>query len=381
MEDIVKIIQYFSEVSSKVKLSNKLNLTDNNIYLEDKIQLVLNDLYGWNLRNANKDLNNFLAIDLIDEVNQIVVQVTSDVKTSKIKNTIEKVKQTNYLFYKLYMFYLCDEVPLATKRAIQKYHIRCLCFANLVEEFRKQPLQAKKFLKEHTRKTIRNQFEELLKDKEKWECDGSLYYSTFDPSFRIKIKESSQMKKYAWLHEIKAISKYYSHCSMKYNLIKLFHNEVELFCATSVTFYEEGLSIMIPDNLFLDHDRRLYFDGYFVEREEECSFGSLLTYFFNSKKLSYTDFVEKYRVLTYDKPSYEWVPLIFFQNYEEVNQFKQFLKECIEDFDYEAFKRDRLRFYSLDEKIQDEQEHRICCFHFWIYDLYWNSFKKIGRAY
>ena len=87
MHDIVKIIQYFSELSSKVKLSNQLNLMDINILCENQVMMALNMLFDWKLYNANSKSQNAEALDLIDDENYIAIQVTSNTRTSKIKET------------------------------------------------------------------------------------------------------------------------------------------------------------------------------------------------------------------------------------------------------------------------------------------------------
>lgn len=93
MEDIIKIIQWFSELSSKIKLSNKLNLTDINICCENDFSQILNNIYNWKLYNINKQCKNAEAIDLIDNENRIAIQITSNTSTKKIKNTIDKFKK------------------------------------------------------------------------------------------------------------------------------------------------------------------------------------------------------------------------------------------------------------------------------------------------
>lgn len=379
MEDIVKIIQYFAELSSKVKLSNQLNLIDVNIQCENKILLILNCLYGWELRNINTVSSNAPAIDLVDEVRRVAIQVTSDTSSSKVKKTIQKLHQTHFSDYDLYMFYLCDEIPQATKKAIQRHNIQCLCFSDVVKMFNSNPIKARQFLIQYVQQTTREKFAELLMDRDKWsfDCNLNLYYSDIDPSFRIKLEKcDGENKQYAWIEEIKAISKYYEAHSMYYNFVRLLHNDIELFFTISATFYGEGLTITLPHCLFFDYMRDLYFDGYCVYSDDnnvEYNLNSLLVYFFNHKQLAYEKFVKSYRILTYEKASYEWVPLIFFANRQEFKKFEEFVQGCVDNFNYDDL---RSSMYSLDSQIKDKRAHRNCCFHFWIYDLYWNNFSE-----
>lgn len=375
MHDIVKIIQYFSELSSKVKLSNQLNLMDINILCENQVMRALNMLFDWKLYNANSKLQNAEALDLIDDENCIAIQVTSNTRTSKIKETFTKAQETSFANYQLYMFYLCDTIPPQTKKATEKYNIKALCFNDLVQGFYGNSHKTKEFIRQCVEPTVHEKFREYLHYPNKWSYDDNFggYYYDFDPNFKIKIGEHNEPnEKYAWLCEIKAISKYYSSASMQYHSIALFCNDSILFETISAGFYQEGLTIMMPDNLFFDYESDLYFDGYFIE-DEKRDFEALLTYFFNNKNktMTYQDFVNTPKVLTYSKPSSEFIPLIFFKNNDDFKKFKSFINECINHFDYEALKN---KYHELDNKVCNERDHRNCCFHFWIYDLYYSKF-------
>ena len=102
-----KLIELYSEV----KVDNEQGLFDINKMVEDVYMHILNDVYGWELQNANLLKENFPAIDLLDEDNSIVIQVTSTTDTTKLKGTIEKFKKLGdkYQFYDLKMFYIKDK--------------------------------------------------------------------------------------------------------------------------------------------------------------------------------------------------------------------------------------------------------------------------------
>lgn len=374
MKDIVEIIQWFSELSSKIKLSNKLNLIDINIYCENDLLQILNEIYGWELYNANAKHKNAKAIDLIDDKNRIAIQITSDKSVKKINETINKFKETKFSNYEFYMFYLTDDLPDNIKKNISKNNIKSFCFLDLIQELHFNPLKAKKIITKITKKTIIERFQEYLKYPEKWSFDDKLniYYNNIDPNFRLKFREcNEENENYSWLNEIKAISKRYENARIHYNDIQLFYNDIYLNINTfSAEFYQEGLIIAIPNNLYFHEKKDLYFDGYICGDMD-----SLLTYFFNfeDKKILYEEFVKTKEVLKYKKPSYEYIPLIFFKDRNELENFKKFVDKRIDDFDYEKNKN---KYDSLDFKIKDERGHKNCCFNFWIYELYWNEFKK-----
>ncbi|HEC1809560.1 TPA: SMEK domain-containing protein, partial [Campylobacter lari] len=124
MEDIVKIIRWFSELSSRIKLHNKLNLTDINIYCENDLLQILNIIYDWELCNANERYVNAKAIDLIDDKNCIAIQITSDTSSKKVKDTINKFKETEFSNYEFYMFYLTDDLSSTIKKNISQSNIK-----------------------------------------------------------------------------------------------------------------------------------------------------------------------------------------------------------------------------------------------------------------
>lgn len=128
MEKITKIIQWFSELTSRIKLSNKLNLTDINIYCENDLIQILNNIYKWQLYNANKQNKNAKAIDLLDDNNRIAIQITSDTSTKKIKDSLTKFQETPFSNYDFYMFYLTDDLPKSTKKLYKITKLKVFAF-------------------------------------------------------------------------------------------------------------------------------------------------------------------------------------------------------------------------------------------------------------
>ncbi|MBF7047300.1 SMEK domain-containing protein [Campylobacter volucris] len=382
MEDIVKIIQWFSELSSRIKLNNKLNLTDINIYCENDLLQILNIIYGWELCNANERYANAKAIDLIDDKNCIAIQITSDTSTKKIKDTINKFRETEFSNYKFYMFYLTDDLSVNIKKNISQSNIKSLCFSDLIRELHFDSLKAQKFITKITEKTIIEKFKDYLKYPNQWSFDSNLnmYYNNINPSFRLKISEcSEENENYKWLCEIKAISKRYQSAKLYYDCIRLFYNDIDLNIQTFfMQFYQERLTIIAPHLLYFNDKRDLYFDGYIANDIKRLDIDSLLTYFFNhnADKISYGEFVETRRNLIFERSREIWIPLIFFKDYNELEDFKRFVDKKIESFDY---KESKDRYYGLDFNIKDKRAHRNCCFNYWIYDLYWNEFKTTIR--
>lgn len=101
MSEFLKQLEFikdqFAWIKSKVELDNKLGLYDINKLGEDIFMHMINDVYDLNLKNANDILHdNFPSIDLVDENNKRVVQVTSTTTLKKARETIKKLKDLKY---------------------------------------------------------------------------------------------------------------------------------------------------------------------------------------------------------------------------------------------------------------------------------------------
>ncbi|MCF5880201.1 SMEK domain-containing protein [Aeromonas veronii] len=84
------IIKSLSWLSAEVSASNKLNLTDINIYAENFYRDLLNLAFNYRLKNINILDSNATAIDLGDDINKIAIQVTSTSELAKTKHTVKK---------------------------------------------------------------------------------------------------------------------------------------------------------------------------------------------------------------------------------------------------------------------------------------------------
>lgn len=75
---------------SIIKLRGKLNILDYHLHSENFYRDFFNKLYNWNLKNLNSEIHNVEAIDLIDQLNHIIVQVSSTNTSTKINNSLSK---------------------------------------------------------------------------------------------------------------------------------------------------------------------------------------------------------------------------------------------------------------------------------------------------
>jgi hypothetical protein len=102
-------------IKEKVQLENSANLMNINLNLESKILEIFNLTEDLEIKNANLFKQNMAGVDGIDDINKIVVQVTSTFSNEKIEHTIDQViKQSLYRKYpRLIIIFLKDKKPLS----------------------------------------------------------------------------------------------------------------------------------------------------------------------------------------------------------------------------------------------------------------------------
>ncbi len=84
------IVNKLSSLACEINLKGKLNILDLHMHSEDFYLHFFNKLYGWKLENLNKKQHNVEAIDLIDNINKIVIQVSATCTKDKIQSALTK---------------------------------------------------------------------------------------------------------------------------------------------------------------------------------------------------------------------------------------------------------------------------------------------------
>ena len=79
-----------------IKTDNMNLRYDLNHAAEDFYANLLNLIYGYSLSNGNNKERNLTAVDLVDKVNRIAIQVTSDTSAEKVSETLRKYKEKSY---------------------------------------------------------------------------------------------------------------------------------------------------------------------------------------------------------------------------------------------------------------------------------------------
>ncbi|AQZ45548.1 ABC-three component system protein [Paenibacillus larvae] len=110
--------RYFDEISERleilafrIKTNGKLNVLDLNVHVETFYRDLLNNVYGCNLQSANILTANVAAIDLIDEENKLVIQISSTATKQKIESTLRKDKTLDFasLDYRIKFLFIADD--------------------------------------------------------------------------------------------------------------------------------------------------------------------------------------------------------------------------------------------------------------------------------
>ena len=83
----------------RIERRGKINILDYHLHSENFYRDFFNLLYGWELENLNENQQNVEAIDLIDNKNKIIIQVSATNTKSKIDSAIQKESLKNYEGY------------------------------------------------------------------------------------------------------------------------------------------------------------------------------------------------------------------------------------------------------------------------------------------
>ena len=115
---------YFNYIEEKLNINavriearGKLNILDLNQHSENFYNDFLNKLYGWNLANLNELKQNVEAIDLVDEENRLIVQVSATATKRKLDNSFSKQ------IYKDYVGFTFKFVSISKDFKIKDYKI------------------------------------------------------------------------------------------------------------------------------------------------------------------------------------------------------------------------------------------------------------------
>lgn len=116
------IEEKLNNLSYRIKNRSKINLLDLNIYSETFFAEFINLLLKYNLRNINAIKQNTAGIDLIDEKNKIIAQVSSTCSKQKIENSLAKDIFKNYPNYHFKFIAIAGEADTLRKSSFTNPH-------------------------------------------------------------------------------------------------------------------------------------------------------------------------------------------------------------------------------------------------------------------
>lgn len=93
---ISAIVHKLAVLDSEVKISGHLNLLNIHNHAENFYSVLLNKVFALSLSNANIKQSNVTAIDLVDNANKVIFQVSSRNDLSKIRSSLGKINTSIY---------------------------------------------------------------------------------------------------------------------------------------------------------------------------------------------------------------------------------------------------------------------------------------------
>jgi hypothetical protein len=101
-------------LATRIKVRGGLNILDLHIHSENFYLYLLNTLLGWELQNLNANNSNAQGIDLVDDLNRIVVQVSATASRQKILSSLSK-DLSAYRGYRFIFLAMIDDASALRK--------------------------------------------------------------------------------------------------------------------------------------------------------------------------------------------------------------------------------------------------------------------------
>jgi len=108
----------------EIESNGKQNLLDLNIHAESFYRDLFNKLLDYSLTGTNNLVSNATAIDLQDDINKLVIQVSSDCSKKKIEETLskEKLAPLAKLGYRLKFIFIGKDAPTLKGKIYKNPH-------------------------------------------------------------------------------------------------------------------------------------------------------------------------------------------------------------------------------------------------------------------
>lgn len=149
-EPVMKTIIYkLGLIRVNVELLSVLHLYDINIFAENFFNNLFCIVRNATYENLNLSKPNSKAIDIVDNINKIAIQITSENTSKKVTKTIEKFKETEYYKngYELQIFIISEKNTKSTENNV-------LYIEDLLKEIYKLPNSQKNKVNEYLKESI-----------------------------------------------------------------------------------------------------------------------------------------------------------------------------------------------------------------------------------
>jgi hypothetical protein len=109
-------------LARRIETRGKLNILDLHLHSEPFYQHFFNLLFGWNLRNLNTVKQNVEAIDLIDESEKIIIQVSATATVQKVGSALTKDLLSAYSCYRFKFISISKSADELRKKTFKNPH-------------------------------------------------------------------------------------------------------------------------------------------------------------------------------------------------------------------------------------------------------------------
>ncbi|MCP3941870.1 MAG: SMEK domain-containing protein [Desulfobacteraceae bacterium] len=121
--------KYYSYIEEKLHIfanriatGGKLNMLSLHMHSENFYQHLFNVIYSYNLENLNARLQNVEAIDLVDDKNKIIIQVSSTNTKQKVESALSKKIMKKYLGYTFKFISIANDASNLRKKNFVNPH-------------------------------------------------------------------------------------------------------------------------------------------------------------------------------------------------------------------------------------------------------------------
>jgi hypothetical protein len=124
-----------NELAYSINSRGRLNILNYHNHSENFYAYLLNELYSWELGNANKTQQNVEAIDLIDHDKKIVVQVSATTTVSKIESSLKKKLIKDHSTYTFKFVSIAKDIDeLRKKSYINPHSIKFAPLTDIIDQ-------------------------------------------------------------------------------------------------------------------------------------------------------------------------------------------------------------------------------------------------------